>query len=152
MTNNTNQFLDLMKSYMNPEFLMNSMKNPSFMNNSSFTDSMKKNAEILTNTNQKLNDHIQSLAKKNAELLQSKATEMFSTIKDAISTGDVKKIAESQNEYVKSTIENSMNNAKEIIDLTSKASIEIFNIINQSMTANIQKDCGTSNSTAKPKV
>jgi len=149
MTGNTNQFCDLMKSYMNPEFLMNAIKNPSFMDHSAFTDSMKKNAEIFTTTNQKLNENIQSLAKKNAESLQHKASEMFSTIKDAVSTGDVKKVAESQNEYVKFTVENSMNNAKEIIELTSKASMEIFNIINQSISSSMNKTCNTTN--PKPK-
>ena len=150
MTTNSNQFYDLMKSCMNPEFLTNAMKNPSSVDYSVFTDSMKKNAEILTNTNQKLNENIQSLTKKNTELLQSKASEMFVAIKDAFSTGDVKKVAESQNEYVKSTIENSVNNAKEIIDLTSKASIEIFNLISQSMVAGMNKNAGANNA-SKPK-
>lgn len=150
MTFNTNQFSDAMKPFMNSEFITSVMKNPSFIDYSALADSIKKHTEILTNTNQKLNENIQLLTKKNAELLQSKTSEMMAAMKDAISTGDVKKVAESQNEYVKATIENSVHNAKEIMDLTAKASIEVFNIIGQSMVSAISKNAGANN--AKPNV
>jgi len=151
MTNNTNQFFDLMKSCMNPEFFMNSMKNHASLDHSLFTESMKKNAEVVAATNQKLNENIQSLVKKNTDLLQTKASEMFNAVKDATSTGDVNKIAESHREYVKCTIENSMNNAKEILDLTSKASMEIFALVSQSVSAGVNKTCSTPPSNSKPK-
>ncbi len=146
MTISSNQFSDMMKPFMNSEFIANAMKNPSFIDYSALADSIKKHTEILTNTNQKLNENIQLLTKKNAELMQAKTSEMMAAMKDAISTGDVKKVAESQNEYVKATIENSVHNAKEIIDLTAKASIEVFNIISQSMASAIGKNASANNS------
>ncbi|WP_341754948.1 hypothetical protein [Candidatus Tisiphia endosymbiont of Dioctria rufipes] len=64
MTNSTTQFLDLMKSFMNPEVYMNSVKNLPVMDFSAMSDTIKKSTKILTTINQIVTESLQSMIQK----------------------------------------------------------------------------------------
>jgi phasin family protein len=139
MNNANNQFFDFMKSFVNPEVAMNSMKQMPAMDFSTFANVIKKNAEVLTTTNQMAAESMQSIVRRGAEVFQNNASQMFNAVKDVVSAGDLEQAAACQQNYMKSILENSVNNAKEIMDMSSKSSMEIFEAMGKSMAENMNK-------------
>lgn len=139
MNNSNGQFFDFMKSFINPEILVSAMKNTPVVDFSSFTGTVKKNAEVLTTTNQMAAESIQAIAKRSAEVFQNNATDMFNAVKNMVSVQDLEQAAACQHDYVKSAFENSINNTKELMDMASKSSMEIFGVVGKNMTENVSK-------------
>ncbi|WPY01187.1 Phasin family protein [Candidatus Trichorickettsia mobilis] len=131
------QFFDTMKSFMNPEAFLGNMKNIPTMDFSSFTNGVKKNTEILTTANQLASDSAQVMVKRSAEALQNSASEMFNTVKEILSAENIEEAAACQQQYIKSAIENSMNNSKEIVDMMTKASMEIFQLMGNGVSEHV---------------
>ncbi|WP_342278740.1 hypothetical protein [Candidatus Tisiphia endosymbiont of Myopa tessellatipennis] len=73
MTNSTAQFVDFMKSFMNPEVYINSVKNLPVMDFSAMSDTIKKSTKIFTTTNQIVTESLQSMIQKNSEDFQNNA-------------------------------------------------------------------------------
>ncbi|WP_342260211.1 phasin family protein [Candidatus Tisiphia endosymbiont of Metellina segmentata] len=140
MTNSTAQFVDFMKSFMNPEVYINSVKNLPVMDFSAMSDTIKKSTKILTTTNQIVTESLQSMIQKNSEDFQNNAINMMNSTKDAITSGDLNQIAECQQKYLKSTCETSINNIKEFVSMASDTSMKMFDAIN-SMTGEMTKTC-----------
>jgi phasin family protein len=115
------------------------MKLAPTMDFSSFANVVKKNAEILTSSSQMVVGSLQSIVKRSAEVFQNNASDMLNAIKDTASSQDLEQMAAHQQKYVKSTLENSINNAKEIMDMSSKSSMEIFEVVGKNMSENINK-------------
>ncbi len=140
MTNSTAQFVDFMKSFMNPEVYINSVKNLPVMDFSAMSDTIKKSTKILTTTNHIVTESLQSMIQKNSEDFQNNAMNMLNSTKDAITSGDLNQIAECQQKYLKSTCETSINNIKEFVSMASDTSMKMFDAIN-SMTGEMTKTC-----------
>ncbi|NRB10974.1 MAG: phasin family protein [Rickettsiaceae bacterium] len=132
-----NQF-DFMQ-FMNQEALLKSMQGMPAFDFSSFANIVKSNAEAITSTNQMASESMQSILKRGADSLQKNATEMFNSMKDATSAGDVEQMSSCQQKYLKSTIENNINNTKEILDMTSKSTREVLDVFGKSMSENLSK-------------
>lgn len=139
MENQNNQFFDFMKSVFNPEHMMNSMKATPALDFSSFSNMVKKNAESINAANQLVAENVQSIVKRSAEVFQNNASEMFNVIKESSGAKDLEQVRARQQQYLESTITNSINNAKELMDMTSKSAMEIFEVMGQNMTENVSK-------------
>ncbi len=140
MTNNTTQFLDLMKSFMNPEFYTNSLKNFPVTDFSTMSDTIKKSTKILATTNQIATESLHHMIQKNSEAFQNNTMNMFNTVKEAMSSGDLKKITECQQKYLKSAYESSIHNAKDFANMASEASLKMIETVNN-MSEQVVKAC-----------
>ncbi len=136
--NNNNPF-EFFQSFMNQENLAKSMKWMPNMDMSSLGNIMKDTAEAITSTNQLISDTVQSIAKRGADSFQKNTSEMFNTMKEAASAGDVEQIANCQQNYWRSTVEHNINSAKEILDIASKSSIEVLEVMGKNFTENMNK-------------
>ena len=132
--NSTTQFLDLMKSFMNPEFYMSSSKNVPPVDFAAVSDTIKKGSKILATTNQLATESLQSMVKKNSEVFQNNTMLLMDSAKEAINSGDFKQLAECQQKYLKSSYENAMSNAKEFSSMVSDSSAKMMQMVND-MTA-----------------
>ena len=130
MTNSTTQFLDLMKSFMNPEFYMNSVKNLPPVDFAAVSDTIKKSSKIIATTNQIATESLQSMIKKNSEAFQDNTMLLVNAAKDAIASGDFKQLAECQQKYLKTSYENAVSNAKEFAGMVSDASGKMMEVAN----------------------
>lgn len=139
MNNNNNVLFDFMKSFMNPEFAVNLSKNIPAMDFTSFTNMAKKNAEILNSTSQEVAENMQSMIKKGSEILQNQTADYFNVVRDIISAEDPNRAAAYQRDYIKSCTEKSVNNSKELIDMASNSTLEIFNYVNKNISENISR-------------
>jgi phasin family protein len=140
MTNSNTQFSDLMKSFMNPEFYMSSIKNMPAMDFSAISDTIKKSSQIFTTTNQIATESLQSMFQKNSEVFQKNTADLVTSAKEAISSGDIKKITECQQKYLKSICEASISNAKEFANMASEASFKMMEAVN-GVTEKMTKSC-----------
>ncbi len=139
MQNANNQFFDFAKSLMNPELLMNSMKKMPVMDFASFTNTAKKNAEVLTATNQMAAENLQSMIKRGSEIMQRHATDTFEVVKKTTASQDFEQAAACQQDYVKSTFETFMNNSKEMMDMTSKSMMEVFEFVGNNVSEHVKE-------------
>lgn len=139
MTNSTTQFLDLMKSFMNPEVYMNSVKNLPVMDFSAMSDTIKKSTKILTTTNQIVTESLQSMVQK-FRGFSEQCYEYAEFSKRCNSFWRFNQIAECQQKYLKSTCETSINNIKEFASMASDSSMKMFDAIN-SITREMTKTC-----------
>jgi phasin family protein len=106
---------------------------------SSFSASMKNTAETLSSTNQMVSENMQSIFKRGSEALQKNTTEMYNTMKEAVSAGDVTQISACQQKYLQSALDTNFNNAKEVIDMSTKSLLEALNVMQNGIKENADK-------------
>ncbi|WP_253308438.1 MULTISPECIES: phasin family protein [unclassified Rickettsia] len=136
MLNNT-QFLDMMKSYMNPEAYMSSIKNIPNVDLSSVTGTIQRAMNIFTTTNQIAIESMQTLIKKNSEILQSNVNNIVNSTKEAMNSGDIKQAADCHQQCLKSVYETSINNAKELANIAYESSAKILEAVNKNVAENV---------------
>ncbi len=120
---NNSKAFEFFQSFANQENLTKSMKWMPNMDSSSFSDMLKETNEIISSSNQLISETVQSIAKRGSDSFQKNLFEMFNTIKESASAGDIEQIKHHQQNYLKSTLENNIDNAKEVLDIVSKSSM-----------------------------
>lgn len=159
-TNNTfghNPF-EFTQNFMNQDSFKNMFKNLGDMNNfdmnkfsmkdfqnidvSALTTILQKNAQALSEAGKMASDSFQSISKKGGDSLQKNATDMFNSMKEAIAAGDVKQLNDLAQKYLKKSVESNISNTKEMMDITSKASMEMMDRIGNNLTDNMNKAFG----------
>jgi len=139
---NNNKPFEFFQSFMNQENLTNSMKWMPNMDLSALGNMVKETAETITSANQLISDTVQSITKRGSDSFQKNTSEMFNTMKESASAGDIEQITNCQQNYLKSTVENNINSAKEILDITSKSSMEVLDTIGKNFTEKMNKPLG----------
>ena len=136
MLNNT-QFLDLMKSYINPEFYMSSIKNMSNIDFSSITNTIQRSMNILVTTNQIATEGIQTLLKKNSEIIQNNINTILNTTKEVMYSKDLKQANDYHQKCLKSICETTVNNTKEFVNISYESSAKILEAVNKNVIENV---------------
>lgn len=138
MSNNNNPF-EFFQSFMNQEGFSKSMQGMPNIDMSSFSNTMKNTAETFSSTSQMVSENMQSIFKRGSDALQKNTTEMYNTMKDAVSAGDMNQINTCQQKYLQSTMDTNFNNAKEVIDMSTKSLLEVLNVMQSSLKENTSK-------------
>lgn len=138
MLNNT-QFLDFMKSYMNPELYMSSIKNMPNIDFSSTTGTMQRALNIFVTTNQIATESMQNLLKKNSEMVQHNVNTILNSTKEAMGSNDFKQASDCHQKCFKSIYETSMSNAKEIANIAYETSAKILEVVNKNISENVHQ-------------
>ena len=138
LMSNNNPF-EFFQSLMNQEAFTKSMQGMPNIDMPSFSASMKNTAETLSSTNQMVSENMQSIFKRGAEALQKNTTEMYNTMQEAVSAGDVNQITACQQKYLQSTLDTNFNNAKEVIDMSTKSLLEALNVMQTGIKENADK-------------
>jgi hypothetical protein len=135
---NNNPF-EFFQSILNQEAFTKSMQGMPNVDLSSFSAAMKNTTEAVSSTNQMVSENMQSIFKRGSEALQKNTTEMYNTMKEAVSAGDVNQISACQQKYLQSTLDTNFNNAKEIIDMSTKSLLEALNVMQTGIKENADK-------------
>ncbi len=136
--NNNNPF-EFLQSLMNQEGFAKSMQGMPNVDVSSFSAVMKNTAEAVSSTNQMVSENMQSIFKRGSDALQKNTTEMYNTMKEAVSAGDVNQITACQQKYIQSTMDTNFNNTKEVIDMSAKSLLEVINVMQTGLKENTGK-------------
>lgn len=142
MNNNVNPF-EFFGSFMNQDGFKSAkwmagmgMPNIDF---GAMTNMVTEGADVISSTSQLVFDSLQSIAKRGTDSFQKNTSEMFSTMKKAVSAGDAEQIANCGQNYLKWAVENAISNTKEVLDITSKSSGEMLNMIGKTFANNLNK-------------
>ncbi|GAB4169422.1 MAG: hypothetical protein Tsb006_7510 [Rickettsiaceae bacterium] len=135
---NNNPF-EYMQSFMNQENFAKTMQNMQNIDISSMSNAMKNTAEAISAANQMASESVQSIFKRGADTLQKNTTELYNTMKEAISAGDMAQVSACQQKYLHSAVDNNFNNTKEIIDISTKSMIEMLNVMQTSLKESTNK-------------
>ena len=137
--NNNNPF-EYMQSFMKNENFAKNMKDMPNMDFSSASNIMKGTAEAINSTNQMASESVQSIVKRGADSLQKNTTELYNTMKEAVSAGDANQINQCQQKYLLTAMDNNVNSAKEILDMSTKSMMEIIDVFHNGLKENINKN------------
>lgn len=101
--------------------------------------SQKKNVEALTAANKVAIEGLQSVAKRQGEILQETMQEVSKAVKDLSSAGGPQQVAVKQAELAKSAFEKALGNMKELAEMVAKAQQEATSTINARIAASLDE-------------
>ena len=135
-----NNPFEYMQSFMKNENFTKNMKDMPNMDFSSASNMMKSTAEAINSTNQMASESVQSIVKRGADSLQKNTTELYNTMKEAVSAGDANQINQCQQKYLLTALDNNVNSTKEILDMSTKSMMEIIDVFHNGFKENINKN------------
>lgn len=135
-----NNPFEYIQSMMNNDGFTKTMNGAiSNMDLSSLSEAMRNTAEMFSNSNQITTENMQMILKKSSDNLQKNTSEMYNSMKDAISSGDTGQIIACQQKFIQSTLENNFNNTKEVLELASKTAIDMLTMMQTNLVDNTDK-------------
>lgn len=138
MTKNTkNNFADNIKMFMNPEYITNVMKKIPAPDFTHATESAKRHGKTVESTVKIASDNFQTLMRKYAEIAQNQVNASLELIQNVTSSNNPEEAAAHQQEFIKNSVEQAINHTKEVIDLSSKSAMEMFNNVGSKVTEDI---------------
>ncbi len=128
-----------MQNLMNQDKFLNNFRNMEALNISVFSDMLRKNMESFAAANQMVNDSLQSIMKRGNDSLQKNTSEMFSSMREAVASGDVEQLNSSSQRFMKNSVDNNVRSSREIVEVAAKSSMEILDLIGKSFNENCNK-------------
>lgn len=111
----------------------------------------RKNVEAFIAAGQIIAESAQTIARKQAETARSSAQDLIELWKDVSSSKSIESSAAKQAEFAKNSLEQSLNNSRELFDLASKANAEAYEILSkqaQQAAGDMSKQSGSSKKNA----
>lgn len=126
MSNNFNFFTEGMKDFMNPENLTKNFKNMSMPDFSQISDAVKCNSEVMSEVGQLASESAQAIMRRGAEIVQDNASNVFNNLKEVAAAGNPEDAMCCQQHFAQRFMQQTAANIKEIMDMSSKAMMEVF--------------------------
>ncbi len=149
MNNNFNMFGEGMKDFMNPENFTKHFKAMPTCDMSQISDSVKRNSEAFTEAAQVASESAQAIMRRGAEIVQDNASHMFNSMKDIASAGSPENAASRQQQFAQNFMQQAVANTKELMDMSSKAAMEVFEKVSNHANHNINTCMATANKAKK---
>jgi len=125
MATQENPFLNIDFQKMMTEFKMPGIDADALMN------AQQKNIEAITAANQLAAEGMQAIGKRQAELFQQTIEESQKALSNLMAQGAPEDRVAKQAETVKTTIERTVSNIREISEMLAKSNQEAFDVINK---------------------
>lgn len=133
MAKQENPFLNIDFQKMMMDFKMPGIDADALMN------AQQKNIEAITSANQLAAEGLQAIGKRQAELFQQAVEESQKTLGDLMTQGAPEDRIAKQAETVKTTIERTVTNLREISEMLAKSNQEAFDVINKRITESLEE-------------
>ncbi|WP_420403810.1 phasin family protein [Nisaea sp.] len=133
MANQENPFLNVDFQKMMAEFKMPGIDADALMN------AQQKNIEAITAANQLAAEGMQAIGKRQAELFQQTIEESQKALGDLMAQGAPEERVAKQAETVKTTIERTVSNIREISEMLAKSNQEAFDVINKRIAESLDE-------------
>ena len=134
---NNNPYADLFKSWS--DYKAPQMQAFDF---SQVLSSGRRNAEAVTAAGQTVAESVQAIARRQAELARAHVEKVLKTTKDMLVNGSPEINTTKQVELAKTVFESSLNNLREVSELCTKSSFEVFDVLNKRASASIEEISG----------
>lgn len=100
----------------------------------------RRNIEAFSAANQVVTESFQALARRQAEIFQENTQEALQLAKEIFSAGGNPEAATTkQTEYLRNLVESGISNLRELLEVTSKSSIEAFDVINKRVAESVSE-------------
>lgn len=109
---------------------------PDFTN---VTQAAKKNVEVLTSAAQTATEGGYALFRRGAEIMQNNLTSSFEAVQNITSSTNPEQATAKQQEFAKNMIEGAVANTKEMIDLASKSTMDVFSSFGSKFTEHMSE-------------
>ena len=133
MAKQENPFLNIDFQKMMMDFKMPGIDADALMN------AQQKNIEAISNANQLAAEGFQAIGKRQTELFQQAVEESQKALGALLSQGAPEDRIAEQAETVKTTIERTVSNLREISEMLAKSNQEAFDVINKRITESLEE-------------
>ena len=133
MAKQENPFLNIDFQKMMMDFKMPGIDADALMN------AQQKNIEAISNANQLAAEGFQAIGKRQTELFQQAVEESQKVLGELMSQGAPEDRIAKQAETVKTTIERTVTNLREISEILAKSNLEAFDVINKRITESLEE-------------
>ncbi|WP_339855514.1 phasin family protein [uncultured Nisaea sp.] len=133
MAKQENPFINLDFQKMMTDFKMPGIDADALMN------AQQKNIEAIASANQLAVEGMQAIGKRQAELFQQAVEESQKTLGELMTQGAPEDRIAKQAETVKTTIERTVTNLREISEMLAKSNQEAFEVINKRITESLEE-------------
>jgi len=137
MNNNFNIFSEGMKDFMNPENFTKNLKGMPGVDFANLSDNLKCNSEALTQAGQMAAESAQAIIRRGAEIVQDNASHAFNSLKEIASAGNPENAVNRQQQFVQNFVQQAVANTKEMMDMSSKAMMEVFEKVSNHAHSNV---------------
>lgn len=94
-------------------------------------DFSRKNVEAFSAANQTVAEGVQTIARRQAEIARNQVETMLQTSREMLTSGSPEVNTTRQAELARSVFESSLNNLRELSELATKSSFEVFDLLNR---------------------
>ncbi len=114
-------------------------------------EAQRKNIETLTLANRMAVEGMQSIAKRQTEIVTQSLTELNAMAKQLTEASTPQEITAKQAELIKQSFEKAITHMRELAELVNKSNSQVFEVINQRVTESLQELKGLVSSATKAK-
>lgn len=97
----------------------------------------RRNAETISAVNQLITESVQAVVRRQTEILQSGATDALQLAKDIAAAPNPENAVATQTAYAKTAFESAISNSRELAEIVSKSSIEVFDVLSKKISENV---------------
>lgn len=137
-----NPFAEQMKMFTDNQYMNNFMKNMPNYDMNKMSDLYKNSAETFSNASKLSSDNMQAIMNRNAEIMQETAKEMFNYMQDLGSVSSPEQYLSKHQQHMQKVVKKAMDNSKELAEMTSKSSMEVYEKLGQELTKYFNNVCG----------
>jgi phasin family protein len=136
--NFSNPFMDSFKQFMDKEFSMNMQKQFMNFDGSQFSEMAQKNIESLMRAGQVASENTQAILKRAAEIAQKNMTDTVESTRDFMTSANPEIAMQKQQNFVAESASKALNNQKEMFEMASKSTMEVFDIFTRNVKENME--------------
>ncbi|MEI6187237.1 MAG: phasin family protein [Alphaproteobacteria bacterium] len=122
-----------------------SVLDPSKINTNYDVDSLmqknKKHAKAVTETHHLMMSNMQAIIQRQAEILQDNTSRLLNCCKKLSTLGKTEQVIEEQTNFIKDTMAINLANTRELIEMTTKAQIEVMDHLGHEISENMNEHC-----------
>lgn len=111
----------------------------------------RRNIEALTAANQAAVEGVQTIARRQAEIARTNVESVLKASKDILTSGTPETNMAKQAELTKSFFEGALSNLREVTELVTKSSFEVFDVLNQRAAESLEEISKASGTTGTKK-
>ena len=105
----------------------------------------RRNVEALSAANQAFVEGAQAISRRQAEAVRDNVEQFLQASRTLFSGGAPEANLSRQADYVKETVENTLNNIREVTEMVTKSSFEVFDVLNKRATESLEELSKASN-------
>jgi phasin family protein len=148
--NNTsnNPFMDSFKAFVDPSAMQGKMsdmmdnmkkmsencKMPGNFDMSAMANQQKRNVEAMTKINKAVTETMQSVMKRQSDIMQANVSGVMSCAKSVHTTHSKDKAKGQHVEFAKDALDTTLSNMRDTVEVTAKLSMEVFDICSERMS------------------